>query len=389
MPFLTSLPKVHETSRINLRPVAVFNRFRGSKVPDGGWTQQTFQTEEGKKLIKDVLAIRRLAIRENATSLSTSVERLMREQVAEVLALFAAKVNKQVGTKSLGGSILQVVLALNVPDDSEGLWEDVITEVLGDSNLGIVARTIRAFQPSVQSVIDHIFTKTKVVVPPPMPPQYLTGEGDEGINELIPVAYHTTPEVAPPPLPTARQQSQRINKRAAEICEKVTRINATTRDRLRMVFKREIKKGSTMGEIIKVVEDNFPYIATNRIPTIVRTELSNAANEGQIMSFEESLSVTHCSVYGCQAVEDASPTYRGFHTCAIQNVPVADLRLVEFHINHTGSWVPTGFRNNDGTVPTLPLGNTAGIGHKDDPESLRYTDREAVGMENIAQLNRH
>lgn len=380
MPFrITPLPPPR-AFRATPRPNDTFNRFRGSKVPDSGWTQQSFQTSEGKKLIRDVLAVRRLALRGNSAKLSKALRGMMEDEVSEVLGVFASLVDKRVNGKSIGSRLINVILTLNVPDGSESIWEEALDLIFSrDPTRG---RILKVFKPHYQSVMDHIVTKTSVIIPPPVPQRRLS-------EDLIPVTGISTPELPPWVPMTPAQQTKLITAKADNLCHKVTRISETTKGRLRSVFRKHIKDGSTVSEVVKAIQDNFPQIADNRIHTIVRTELSRAANEAQIMAFQNSLSVTHCSVTGCQAVEEASPTYRGFHTCNLRNVPVADLQLVEFHINHTGAWVPTGFRNDDGTVPVLALGNSPGIGHYDNPNALRHTDRVAAGLGTVAQLNRH
>ena len=47
---------------------------------------------------------------------------------------------------------------------------------------------------------------------------------------------------------------------------------------------------------------------------------------------------------GCEAREAGSPTYRGESTCNIEDVPVSDADKLRFHPNHTGTMVPSKFR---------------------------------------------
>lgn len=379
MPFrIAPLPKPR-TFRATPRPVDTFNRFKSSRVPQGGWTQQRFQTDEGRKLVRDVIAIRNLALRSNTAKLSKSLKGMMEDEVSGVLGEFASLVDRRVNGKSIGSRMLNVILTLIVPDGAESIWEEALDAIFArDPTRG---RIMKVFKPHYQSVMDHIVTKTSVVIPPPVPQRRLS-------EDLIPVTGISTPEL-PPWVPlTPTQQTRLITAKADNLCNQVTRISETTKARLRAVFRKHIKEGSTMGEVVKAIRDNFPQIAENRIHTIVRTELSRAANEAHILAFQGNSSITHCSVTGCQAVEERSPTYMGFHTCNIRNVPVADMGKVEFHINHTGTWVPTGFVNDDGSTPVLALGNSPGIGHYDNPNALRHTDRVAAGLGTVAQLNR-
>jgi hypothetical protein len=361
--------------RATPRPKDTFNRFRGSTVPSSGWTQQSFQTREGKKLIKDVLAVRRLALRENSKRLTKALKAMFEDEASLVLGEFASRLAKhhKLG-KSIGSNLVNVVLTLNVPDGSERMWEEALDAVFAEDPTK--GRILKVFKPTYQSVMDHVIRKTGVLIPP----RYVGGRPS---GDLIPVTSVSTAPM------TIAQQAKLVPARADKLCEKVTQISETTKKRMRKFFQEKIESGATMGDIVREMRKAFPQIAANRIPTIVRNELSIAANEAQIISFQNSLSITHCSVVGCQSVDDSPHQYHGFHTCNIRNVPVQDLQLVEFHINHTGSWVPTGFRNSDGSIPRLPLGNSPGIGHHDDPNALRHRDPAAAGLGTVARLNRH
>ena len=368
--------------RVTPRPAASFERARESTVPAGGWTQQTFQTAQGKKLMRDVLMVRKLAIRSAAPKLTKALKAMFEDEVSQVLGEFASRVAAYHKTgKTIGSNLVSVVLTLNVPDGSERMWEDALEAVFAEDPTK--GRILKVFKPHYQSVMANITHKTSVLIPP----RY---SGGRPSSPVIPVTYVETPKLPPNPKPlTQAEFNKLITAKADNLCNLVTGISETTKKRMRRIFQEKLDAGATMGDVIQTFRDSFPQIAASRIPTIVRTELGRAANEAQILSFKNSLSVTHCSVVGCQAVEENSPTYRGFHTCNIRNVPVEDLELVEFHINHTGSWVPTGFFNSDGTIPDLPLGNSPGIGHYDDPNALRHRDRVAAGLGNVAQLNRH
>ncbi len=95
--------------------------------------------------------------------------------------------------------------------------------------------------------------------------------------------------------------------------------------------------------------------------------------------------VSHISVIGCEAVEEGIPEYKGVPTCNIRNVPVEDAHELAFHINHTGTMVPTGFYNSDGTKPVFRVGTAPTIGHPDDIRAPRYTDPVSVVMADVYQ----
>jgi hypothetical protein len=137
------------------------------------------------------------------------------------------------------------------------------------------------------------------------------------------------------------------------------------------VIRSSIADGHTVAETAKVLEERMPKIAAARIRTIARTETMMAWTEGSIASLQQSGVVTHVSVIGCESREEGSwgrPSfqqfmYRGEGTCNIQDVPIADAHLLNFHPNHTGSVVPSRFKEADGTdtdlgsgLPTKPRG---------------------------------
>lgn len=377
MPIIVNrIPELPLTYRKSGRPSDVFKRGRRSRVPKGGWNQQSFQTPNGKAMLRDILMVRKLAIRENATILTKKLIEEFEREASEVIGRFASKVAGP-QHKTIGSDLVTMVLNLEVPDHAAGLWEEALQELFDDGELD--GNIIGVFRPHYQSTLDHIVRKTNVL---------LTGRevpvrDDEGDSDEF--TSINTPEIDPRRPLTERQIQRLITAQADGLCNKVTRISETTRTRMRSFFRRALDRGDTVGNLFDKFRDEFAHIATTRVPTIVRNELSVAANEAQIISFTGNKQVTHCSVVGCQAIEDDSPTYHGVHTCNIRNVPVYDLPYIEFHINHTGSWVPSGFRNVDGSVPWLGLGNGEGIGHYDDHTAPRHTRPTTVGLGDVVR----
>ena len=95
-----------------------------------------------------------------------------------------------------------------------------------------------------------------------------------------------------------------------------------------------------------------------RIPTIARTEMGMAADEGAKASMVNSEVVTHCSVIGCESSTD-HPTL-GIN-CNIENVPIEDVDKIEFHINHTGTWIPSKFKSTDDIIREVVEGRSFAI----------------------------
>ena len=146
------------------------------------------------------------------------------------------------------------------------------------------------------------------------------------------------------------------------LAQKVTGITHTTKLKMHKVIRDGIEEELTVAEMVKRLKEKFPNIASNRFPTIARTEMGNAADAGTKAALKQSKTVLEVSVIGCEAVEPGIPTYKGKPTCNIQGVPKEDVDKLEFHINHTGAIVPSKFMD-DKDVPN-PLPDQ----FKDDPE---------------------
>lgn len=392
---LPPIPK--QGFRKTSRPYDIFLRLRKSSVPKGGWTMESLSSVKGKNLLRDVMAVRRLAIRDNSIRLTKSLSDMIEQEIDEVLTKFVQELAKRENaqSKSIGSGLVGLVLNLFVAKGLEKLFEKVLSDVFKDEN--VEGRVIEVFKPPYTSVMASIADKTLTLLSTdeeaedeePTVEEQLRESGElpsasqpavppvrrrEQPSNVVPVA---SINIGKPPRRVERELTKKeldkiITRKADKLCSKVTRISETTRKRMRKFFKDNIEGKATVREMIEKMKSEFKSIERSRIPTIVRNELSVAANEAQILSFKNTKTLTHCSVVGCQAVEDDGPKYKGFPTCNLQNVPVEDLEEVEFHINHTGSWVPTGFRNKDGSVPKLRLFNREGIGKKDDPKALRH-----------------
>ena len=382
------------TYRKTSRPYDLFLQIRKSRTPQEGWTQEEFASRRGSDLIRDVLAIRRLAIRDNATKLTSSLVNMIESEIDETVTLFVQELAKREGVagKSIGSKLINAVLSIFVADGLEELFEEVLKKVFADK--GVESRVTAVFKPAYMSTMAHVADKTMTVMIPPadlkeeptvedeLREQGVLPSANEQVGEPVRVASQedlppvTSISIGKPPKrekPLTKKQVERIiTRKADKMCAKVTRISETTRKRMRKFFKENIEGKATVGQMITKMREEFKKIEKSRVPTIVRNELAMAANEAQILSFKNTKTLTHCSVIGCQAVEENSPKYKGFPTCNLQNVPVADLEQVEFHINHTGSWVPSGFRRKNGAVPKLRLYNKAGIGAFDDPKAPRH-----------------
>lgn len=304
-------------------PSRVFAKVAKSKIPDGGWTMESFLTNNGRQLTKDLLAVQRAAKLKGSRLLTKPLTKVMRAQVELVLSLFEKSVIRYAGVDATRG-MKAVTTTLQV--DAHGdLWAQAINDAFK-----ILGKDVEVtIQPVMQSVADDIHEKTTTL---------LTG--------------------VKPSIPAKRVMQQQVN----EIARDVTGINKTTQNRLARLISKAVDEGKSPFEVMEEVRKKIPQIATNRVPTIVRTEMGRIADRAAIRSMKDSAVVTHVSVSGCEAIEQGSPTFRGTPTCNIKNVPIEYSGDLRFHINHTGAITASGFRQSNGTTPALPLKGGEGIG---------------------------
>lgn len=129
----------------------------------------------------------------------------------------------------------------------------------------------------------------------------------------------------------------------------------TTKKGIRAALKGVLAAKRGVQDILTGVKAGAEQRVRNRLGTISRTEAVKATNAGVTLSARHSWVATHVSVVGCTVIEVNGPLFKGFPTCNIKNVPVRDEGGLEFHINHTGFFVISGFALPDGTAPQLVL----------------------------------
>lgn len=304
--------------RHELSPMRLMRLYRKSAPPQGGWTQEAIEEQPSLlvALNRDILDAQRLAILKQSKVLAPKLDKLMRGQVERVIARFEDNLARLYGVrKSAGGKAERLDIGVNA---HAALWGQAIEQELKLAGVEVHV----AVEPAWQSVASNTFEKVSIFL---------------GAK------------------PDARQQQALHRRVKQEIANKVTRIAETTRDRLYATVRRAVEGGRTVFETIEDIRKRIPQIASNRVPTIVRTELGRAADTGTKVAMRESGVVSHMSVVGCEAIERRSPRFDGIPTCNIQNVPVEFEWDLEFHINHSGAFVVSGFVREDGTVPDLPL----------------------------------
>ena len=332
MPFKTV--RKEPCKHLRLSPAKVFDRLRSSKAPKGGWTQESFLTSNGARLVTDLIRVQKLARRESYPKMTKGLLAMFNEEMDEFIEAL----------EHPSAKARQPDISIELPEHLAALVASALRKTFSEKQ--IRARVVKRLRPAIQTAMDHTYRKSVVL---------LGGK------------------------PTDRNLN-RIRANADRMCNLVTRISQTTKYRLRREIRYAMDNRMTLAETVKHIRSRFRSIAAYRIPTIVRTEIGRAMDYATIQAFKDQGNVTHVSVIGCEAIEPGIPTYHGIPTCNIRNVPIEDALDLEFHINHTGTIIPTGFLKADGKPPRLRLGTAPTIGHPDNPNSLRYTNPAAAGM---------
>ena len=263
------------------------------------------------KIQRDIVRMRRL--------LTVEASRLMlpmiREHLEATLTDFTTRVLSRLGQRSVGVPATKadvpdnnssVEIDIDVGGANEAVWANALEDVLGEQ---ANVRLVTGYMPVAQSIAARAYERTTIII-----------GGD-----------------------VASDANVSVLRRAQGLAREVTKINDTTRRNLAERLSRGVEEGATPYEIAKQIRDEIPDIAAKRIPTIVRTEVGRALDEGTKQSFKESPSITHVSVIGCKAREANSPQYNGGSTCNAVDVPIQDIDLLFFHPNHTGALVPSKF----------------------------------------------
>lgn len=317
---------VAAAKRHHATPFELFRFYRKSAVPEGGWTQENFTAQAESRLTADTQNVKRAAVLRVSRQLNHDLKKLMREQVERVVQTVIDSTSRLYGVHvNRGAKVLDVTF--NIPVHSS-IWEQAMLQEFAHAGLPVIS----LFSPAVQSVAADTFGKTTILF------------GGR---------------------PTQRQISA-LNVRTRSIVSKVTDINETTRNRLRARVANGIRDSLTFHELNEDIRNNIPSIATNRVPTIVRTELGRAADAGIKHAMVSSGNVTHFNVVGCQDIEPDIPTLLGFPTCNLMGIPIQHEAYIEFHINHTGCIVAGAFRQSDGSIPRITMRNAEGIGTWED-----------------------
>lgn len=292
----------------SLSPLQAVHRLKKSDVPDRGWSQPEFTTRNGGELVRDLATAQRVSVSRGIARLTPKLTRWYAQITQQIVGRFLMRVQRYVGlflsvSEFDIKAIEDIILA---PGAHEIMWQGAIEEVLREQGMEFNA----IMSGAIQSVADTSHSTTIDLL---------------GVVET----------------PGSRSSLQgRIRARAT----RVVGITDTLRARLDKILRQGIHVDMlTVAEMAKLIRERLPELGRSRISTIARTEMGQAADEGRKQGIKDSGVVMEISVVGCEDREANSPQYRGESTCNIQDVPIGDIDKLEFHINHTGTIVPSRF----------------------------------------------
>jgi len=279
-----------------------------SYYPPEGWNSENFRSEAGLRLLRD-LTLAQQRWKQRGIRRYKRIWQKLFEDMLDRIVRDAMNAHRRDGGKDAKATV-------NVnPMGDTALWGQAIDRALRE--LGIEATV--AVTPVVEDVT--------------------TGLQDE-VTSMFDGRRPSKTEI------------RRLKPKSEYIAQQVTNITDTTRARLQREIQRAIDDRLTIVETVKRLRKRFPQIASNRIPTIARTEMGRAADRATIMTLQSQNVVTHISVVGCRAIEKNSPVYKGVPTCNIQDVPIEDAGQLTFHPNHTGTIVSSRFREPREDLPS-------------------------------------
>lgn len=290
--------------RLNAARLIAYLGGKALVIPPEGWRASSFRLH-GLAMIRTMHKAALVTQRQQMAQIVRDVTRAFIRQIDEVLRRFLA-------TSSFGRSV-----KVNTTDVFLNAHETLILEILNDVLEETGAKVLAEIVPGVRSTLDQGYSKTSVLLA-------------------------QDPKV---------RDNPNLQRRARELAARITGIPDTTRKRFETILKNSVANKLSVAETTKAIREKLPKIQANRALTIARTELNRAWTDGAIQAFQESKTLTTVSVIGCESREEDrwdQPSYQQFlyngeSTCNIQDVPVADADKLEFHPNHTGTMVPSGF----------------------------------------------
>lgn len=304
----------------------LFVSMKSSEAPEGGWSSRTFRGRRAERMLADWVRVHRAAHMRGFRAMHGMLVDYYDEKINKLIKI-ATGLSRELTGKAARDSSLTINVGVNA-----SIWEQALNEVFKEDDLELSVRTL----PTATSVASE--TSNRVTI--------LLGEDKKPRNGAD------------------------ITRRSREIAGRVTRVNRTTKNQIRKRVLKATEEGKPVAKAAEELRKDWPNMSRGRISTIARTEMGNAADAGIKSALKFSSTVSHVSVIGCQAVEKNSPTYKGRHTCNIEDVPVEDVDLLVFHPNHTGCIVASRFRDDDEEDETT--------GDPDEEENERTEDQEEL-----------
>lgn len=296
-------------------PLRQFQAVRRSKMPEGGWRQDTITRRQRQLLQREIVMTKRIVLAQAIPTFSRAVLDLFNEQIRQVIRQGENTHSAIYGTRAAGISPVGIVIGSNLD-----IWREAIEDVFSQD--AVLSQATLRLKPAMDSVLGSMLDKTSRIL----------------TDREATVAA-----------------SAKIRQISNDMARLVTRINETTRKRMRLALERGFDENLTVAEMARKLRGDFRNFNVPRISTIARTEMGRAADAADIIAMQESGAVSHVSVIGCEAIEPGIPEYMGVPTCNIMNVPIEDSGMLEFHINHTGTVVPEAFFDSQGNRPTLEV----------------------------------
>lgn len=278
-------------------------------IPKEGWRASTFRLH-GLAMVRAMHRAALITQKQQQGSIVRGASQAFTKQIEEVIRRFLRASNFGRTSAYAYGVKVSGDIFLSAHED---LVLSILNEVLQETGAEVTAEIL----PGIRSTLDQGYSKSSILLA-------------------------QEPKV---------RDNPNLQRRARTLAARITNISDTTRKRFKTVLTRAVKERLSVPQAVKLIREKLPQIQANRALTIARTELNQAWTDGAVQAFQESKTLTFVSVIGCESREEDrwdSPSYapylyRGESTCNIVDVPVADADKLEFHINHTGTMVPSGF----------------------------------------------
>ena len=283
-----------------------------SYVPPQGWSRSTFSGKRGRRLLRDLTSMDKRYRRAAMNVFTKEVLAPIHEQFFEDVIRKAVQSHRRKQAGTYQGKAPQVVTV--DPTGDPILWRQAIEEEAAKLDLNFKVKAT----PLYGKLIENVYEETSI--------------------RLGKIPHKHALRI--------------MRERGQKLAQQVTGITQTTKLKMNRHIKDGIEAKMTVYDMVQHLREKYPTIASNRFPTIARTEMGRAADTATKYALKEAETVLEVSVIGCEAIEPGIPTYKGIPTCNITGVPREDVLMLHFHINHTGAIVPSKFVEDEDLKPT-------------------------------------